>query len=36
VQSGEKWHGYVKTLRKDGGFYLVYATVIPNVRDGNL
>jgi aerotaxis receptor len=36
VQSGEKWHCYVKNLRKDGGFYLVYATVIPNVRDGNL
>lgn len=34
VQSGQKWNGYVKNLRKDGGFYWVYATVIPNIRDG--
>lgn len=32
----KKWHGYVKNLRKDGGFYWVYATVIPNVRDGEV
>lgn len=36
VESGEKWHGYVKNLRKDGGYYLVYATVIPNVRHGEV
>jgi len=30
---GEKWQGYVKNLRKDGGFYWVKATVIPNVRN---
>jgi PAS domain S-box-containing protein len=30
---GKKWHGYVKNLHKDGGFYWVYATVIPNVRN---
>lgn len=34
MSRGEKWHGYVKNLRKDGGFYWVYATVIPNIRDG--
>jgi aerotaxis receptor len=34
VQSGKKWSGYVKNLRKDGGYYWVYATVIPNVRNG--
>jgi PAS domain S-box-containing protein len=34
VQAGNKWHGYVKNLRKDGGYYWVYATVIPNVRNG--
>ncbi len=34
VNAGEKWHGYVKNLRKDGGYYLVYATVIPNIRNG--
>lgn len=32
VQRGEKWHGYVKNLRKDGRYYWVYATVVPNVR----
>lgn len=31
---GEKWQGYVKNLRKDGRFYWVKATVIPNVRNG--
>ena len=32
IQRGEKWQGFVKNLRKDGGFYWVKATVIPNVR----
>lgn len=32
VESGKKWHGYVKNLRKDGCYYWVYATVIPNIR----
>jgi len=32
VLAGKKWHGYVKNLRKDGGYYWVYATVIPNIR----
>ena len=36
VANGSKWHGYVKNLRKDGGFYWVYATVIPNMRDGKV
>ena len=36
VQAGKKWHGYVKNLRKDGGFYWVYATIIPNVRNGKI
>ncbi|WP_066567007.1 PAS domain-containing protein [Snodgrassella sp. CFCC 13594] len=34
IQAGQKWHGYVKNLRKDGGFYWVYATIIPNIRNG--
>ncbi|MBS0368315.1 MAG: PAS domain-containing protein [Proteobacteria bacterium] len=33
VQAGRQWHGYVKNLRKDGGHYWVFATVVPNVRD---
>ncbi len=34
LAKGEKWHGYVKNLRKNGGFYWVYATAIPNIRNG--
>ncbi|PIE01364.1 MAG: diguanylate cyclase [Thiothrix nivea] len=33
IESGKKWHGYVKNLRKDGCYYWVYATVIPNIRN---
>lgn len=36
LERGEKWHGYVKNLRKDGGFYWVYATAIPNIRKGQV
>lgn len=36
IAGGSKWHGYVKNLRRDGGYYWVYATVIPNVRDGRI
>lgn len=34
VKSGKKWHGYVKNLCKDGSYYWVYATAVPNVRHG--
>ena len=36
VGKGEKWQGFVKNLRKDGGYYWVKATVIPNIRNGKL
>ncbi|PIE40743.1 MAG: diguanylate cyclase [Gammaproteobacteria bacterium] len=36
LKRGEKWYGYVKNLRKDGGYYWVYATAIPNVRRGEV
>ncbi|MCK5881806.1 MAG: PAS domain-containing protein [Sinobacterium sp.] len=36
VGAGNKWNGYVKNLRKDGGFYWVYATIIPNMRNGEM
>jgi len=36
LAEGKKWHGYVKNLRKDGGYYWVFATVIPNIRNGKL
>ena len=32
----EPWRGYVKNLRKDGSCYWVFATVIANVRDGEV
>lgn len=34
--AGQKWHGYVKNLRKDGSYYWVYATAVPNVRAGQI
>ena len=34
LQAGKKWLGYVKNLRKDGAYYWVYATAVPNVRNG--
>ncbi|WP_415884530.1 PAS domain-containing protein [Neptuniibacter sp. QD72_48] len=36
LKAGKKWHGYVKNLRKDGSYYWVKATVIPNVRNGSV
>jgi len=36
IQKGNKWQGFVKNLRKDGGYYWVKATVIPNVREGKV
>jgi aerotaxis receptor len=34
IAAGQKWHGYVKNLRKDGAYYWVYATAVPNIRKG--
>ncbi len=36
VNQGIKWQGIVKNLRKDGGFYWVKATVVPNIRGGKV
>ena len=36
VAQDEKWQGIVKNLRKDGGYYWVKATVIPNIRKGQV
>lgn len=36
IGRGEAWHGYVKNLRKDGAHYWVYATVIANIRNGQV
>jgi PAS domain S-box-containing protein len=29
IQNGKEWFGYVKNLRKDGGYYWVYANISP-------
>lgn len=36
VGAGRRWQGYVKNLRKDGGFYWVFASVVPNQRAGRV
>lgn len=36
ANKGDKWQGIVKNLRKDGGYYWVKATVIPNIRNGKV
>lgn len=36
ISGGSKWQGYVKNLRKDGRFYWVHATVVPNLREGRI
>ncbi|WP_417580238.1 PAS domain-containing protein [Nitrincola sp.] len=36
MAEGKKWQGFVKNLRKDGTYYWVKATVIPNMRNGEL
>lgn len=36
VKAGKTWQGFVKNLRKDGGYYWVKATVIPNIRKGTM
>ena len=36
ISRGGKWQGYVKNLRKDGAHYWVFATAIPNVREGRV
>jgi aerotaxis receptor len=36
VNNGKYWQGFVKNLRKDGAYYWVKATVIPNIRQGKV
>lgn len=33
---GKRWHGYLKNRCKDGDHYWVKATVMPNIRQGQL
>ncbi len=36
IKSGSMWKGYVKNLRKDGGYYWVYAEVSGVFKDNEL
>ena len=31
IQNGKEWFGYVKNLKKDGGFYWVFANISPTL-----
>jgi len=34
LESGNVWEGYVKNLRKDGGYYWVFARISTVIKDG--
>jgi hypothetical protein len=37
IQSGDEFFGFVKNLRKDGGYYWVYANIMPDYdQAGNI
>lgn len=36
ISDGRKWYGYLKNHRKNGGYYWVYAAILPNVRNGEI
>ena len=36
IQAGKTWRGYVKNLRKDRGYYWVYAEVSQVVKNGEV
>lgn len=36
IRSGKMWQGYVKNLRKDSGYYWVYAEVSSVIREGRV
>ena len=37
IQNGKEWFGFVKNLRKDGGYYWVFANVSPTYdTNGNM
>ncbi len=36
LQRGESWEGYVKNIRKDSGYYWVFARVSMLVKDGKV
>ncbi len=36
IQAGKTWEGYVKNLRKDRGYYWVFARVSQVIKDGEV
>ncbi len=37
IQNGKEWFGFVKNLRKDGGYYWVFANISPTYdNNGNM
>lgn len=36
ISNGKKWYGYLKNHRKNGGYYWVYAAILPNIRQGEI
>ena len=36
LKSGNEWEGYVKNLRKDNGYYWVFAKISPLIKDGEV
>jgi len=36
IKSGKTWEGYVKNLRKDNGYYWVYARVSQVIKNGKV
>ncbi len=36
IRAGKTWEGYVKNLRKDKGYYWVYARVSQVIKDGKV
>ena len=37
IQNGKEWFGFVKNLRKDGGYYWVFANISPTYdTNGNI
>ncbi|WP_457608225.1 PAS domain-containing protein [Nitratifractor sp.] len=36
IRRGETWRGYVKNLRKDRGYYWVYAEISPLIKNGEV
>ncbi len=37
IQNGQTWRGEIKNLKKDGGYYWIYATIEPHYdKEGNI